>query len=350
MKVGVITGYYSENSGTLLQAYSIGRVIEKMGHEVVYINTKNKYSSHSIKLMLGRFVKESLRGKMKNAKAAIVKYMNFSKSIKMYNVISLEEAKSYGIEKFVIGSDTVWNLEDKYFREAHVQYWPIIEGIETISYAAAVGNCKLSTMERYAYTKQCLNSMKYIAVRDNYSKSVIQELTDKKVEVVCDPTILIETKELEKFKRVLDVENKYILVYIFEELEPAIIDEIVKYAKQNELRIISLGKSFKWCDEQVVISVENFVSYYSQAAFVITNTFHGNVFSILFNRQFICAPCEKKKVIELLAEMGLEERRISTKDDFINAVNEQIDYVNVNNIIYGVREKSREYLENALNS
>lgn len=350
MKVGVITGYYSENSGTLLQAYSIGRVIEKMGYEVVYINTKNKYSSHSIKLMLGRFIKESLRGKLKNAKAAIIKYKNFSESIKMYNVISIEEAKEYGIEKFVIGSDTVWNLEDKYFREAHVQYWPIVEGIETISYAAAVGNSKVSTMEKYAYTKECLNNMKCIAVRDNYSKSVIQKLTDKAVEVVCDPTILIETEELEKFKRVLDIANKYILIYIFEELESSLVDEIVKYAKQNKLQIISLGKSFRWCDEQVIISVENFVSYYSQAAFVITNTFHGNVFSILFNRQFICAPCEKKKVIELLAEMGLEQRRISTKDDFVNTSNEQIEYTNVNNKIQGVREKSKSYLDKALNS
>lgn len=349
MKVGVITGYYSENSGTLLQAYSIGKVLEKMGHEVIYIDTKNKYSSHSVKLMLARIVKEILHGKVNNARAAITKYINFAKSIKMYDVISIDEAKNYGIEKFVIGSDTVWNLEDKYFREAHRQYWPIVEGIEAISYAAAVGNSKLSTMEKYPYTKECLEKMKYISVRDNYSKSVIQKLTDKEVEVVCDPTILIETKELERFKRQLSYEKKFILVYIFEELETTITDEIVQYAKKNDLRIISLGKSFKWCDEQVVISVENFVSYYSQAEFVITNTFHGNVFSILFNRQFICAPCEKKKVIELLAEMGLEDRRIAVKEDFVKSISEIIDYNNVNSKIQKMREKSKIFLNNALN-
>jgi hypothetical protein len=348
MKIGIITGYYSENSGTLLQAYSTGRIINQLGYETVYISTRNKYSTHSIKYTIGRFIKELLHGKVNNAITAIKKYHNFAPIIKQFNVIDIEDVTNYGVEKFVVGSDTVWNVEDRYFKEAHKQYWPMVDNIKVVSYAAAIGNCSLSTFEQLDYPRKCLNNMDMISVRDNYSKGVIEAVADKPVTVVCDPTILIDLKEFDVFKKKIYTPQKYILVYIFEELDMKIVNEIVTYAEKNNMQIISLGKQFKWCNRQATISVENFISYYSNAEYVITNTFHGNVFAVLYKKQFICAPCEKIKVIELLASFGLGYRRISSAEDMKIVILQQIDYEQIDLKVKELKMHSMHFLTASL--
>lgn len=349
MKVGIITGVYSENCGTLLQAYAIGKTIESKGHEVFYINTRNKYSTHSAYRMFGRFIKESVAGNFHNAKAAIVKYFKFSKSIKNYNIINLEDIDKLGIKKLVIGSDTVWNIEDLYFNAEKEHYWPIVDdSVDVNSYAAAIGNSKVESFKKEPQVMNSIKRMNNIAVRDGYSKKIISQLTDKPIITVCDPTILADKKIFNIYRKDIPVKDKYILVYIFNNLSQQMVGDITKFAKERNLKIISLGKKYSWVDKQIILSVDNFISYYQKAEYIITNTFHGNVFSLIYNKQFICAPCKNSKVIELHKEFGVTDRRIVEETDTYKIMNQTIDYSVINEKMAKIRTESDNYLTSIL--
>lgn len=333
MKIGIITVYYSENSGSLLQAISLKKKLEELGHDVVFIKTKNKYSSHSIKLLLGRVARETLKLHINNVRNAIGKYFNYRKDIKRFNVINIEDAYANNIDLLVIGSDTVWDIESQYFKESFKTFLPQNEFIPTVSYAASVGNTKRESLKKDIYAMNALKELKAISVRDEYSKEVLAPLVDNKIEIVCDPTIMIEKEVFDEFTFKPE-EKKYVLIYSFNNFEKEIVRQIKEYAKENDLSIISVGNKYDWTDKNIICSLDTFISYYKSAECVITNTFHGNVFSIIFNKQFINIDFGKKKVNKLLEHYDLTDRvYIEGKSKVSEILGIAIDYSKVNKTI-----------------
>ena len=346
MKIGIITVYYSENCGSLLQAISLEKKFKELGHDVVFIYTRNKYSSHSLKLLLGRILKESIKFKIGNVNNAIKKYFNFKKNIKRFKVITIGDIKKYGLDLIVIGSDTVWDIESKYFNESFKVFLPKLDSIPVVSYAASVGNTSVKSIKKDDYSMEALQDLKLISVRDEYSKSVLSKLTNKKIEIVPDPTIMIGKDAFNEFIYNVD-EEKYLLIYSFNDFEKNIVDEIRKYAKENNLNIISIGKKYDWVDKNVICSLNTFISYYNLASCVVTNTFHGNVFSIIFNKQFINIDFGKKKVDKLLEQYGLTNRIYKKGISKIsNIFDKKIDYEKVNKLM----EEDRKTANKIINS
>lgn len=342
MKVGIITVFYTENYGSVLQAYALSEVIKDMGHEVVFISTKNKYSKHSIKNTVLSAGKQFLQCNIEATIMCIKKYFAFSKTLKNFKYIDYDDCIKEGIDIIVEGSDTVWDLNSKYFLESKAIFWPQdLYGIPMISYAASVANTTKEQFCKEKFPFVTWNKMKRISVRDDYSKDVIVELTNKDVEKTCDPTFLCERQKYDKFKQEIKHKN-YILVYIFEDLEEKQISQIKMYAKENKKKLICVSQKIKWCDECVLPSLENFISYFSQADFVITNTFHGTVFSIIFERNFLCFGYYKKKIVSLLKQLNLENRMINLNStiEFDKRINYQEVYIKIENM----RKKSKEFL------
>ena len=348
MKVGVITVYYSENSGSLLQALSLEKKMNELGHEVVFISTRNKYSSHSIKLLLGRIVKETLKLNFSNVKNAIGKYFNYKKDIKRFKTININEIQKNNLDLIIIGSDTVWDIESQYFKESFDIFLPKIDSVPVVSYAASVGNTHYESIKEDDYAMEALKNIKKITVRDDYSKSVLSKLLDKEVDIVIDPTIMIGKDAFNEF--IYDIkEDKYLLIYSFNDFEKNTVDEIKKFAKEKELKIISIGKKYDWTDKNIVGSLKSFITYYNSADYVITNTFHGNVFSILFNRQFVNIDFGKKKVDKLLEQYGLSNRTYINGSSHISEIyNNKIDYTKVNKLLEKDRTKANKVINDFL--
>ena len=290
-----------------------------------------------------RVVYESLHGRFSNAAAAIKRYKLFENTIKDYPVIDIEDVEKEGIDLIIEGSDTVWDVESEYFMASPKEYWPIVDGVDICTYAASLNNSTADEIKKIERAIKCLDGIKNITVRDEYTKSVISQLTSKEINVVCDPTILVKLEAFDKFKKEIE-EKPYILVYIFNDVTEDVYKPIREYADKNGLQIISVGKNYSWIDKQVTLSVENFVTYFANASFVLTNTFHGNVFSIINNKNFICAPCKNKKVHELHKLFGVTERRVVEDSDINKLLTEKIDYEVVNNIIEDIRSNSKELL------
>ena len=340
--IGIITVFYSENYGSVLQAYALKKYLDIQGKDVAFINTKNKYSSHSLKRTIMSMGYKMLHLDFKNAWIIFEKYCNFNKTLVKYPYVQFGDNR---IDTIVVGSDTVWDVDSKYFLQSQELFWPITsDKVKIISYAASVANSTAEKLKSLQYPIECLRKMEAISVRDSYSYDVITSSVDKKIEVVCDPTLLLHMNDFSDLF-VPVTESKYVAVYLFEELEPQCIKVLKKWARERGLKLVSICKQLKWCDCVVSPSVENFVSYIKNANYVITNTFHGTIFSIIFHKQFVCLGFNKKKISEFLRIVGLDNRMFEDKKLVESNMAIDIDYIMVEEKLDKIRKKSYQYLE-----
>lgn len=340
--IGIITVFYSENYGSVLQSFALRKYINNQGLEAVYINTRNKYSSHSMKRMLMSSSFRLIHGDIKNTVLLIKKYKNFCQTLDMFTSVEINDDN---LDLLIVGSDTVWDVDSKYFMESQDIFWPISSStrVMAISYGASVANSTPEHLRKLSYPLKCLEQLNAISVRDQYSYEVVTSVTEKPVSIVCDPTLLLKMDDYQDLF-VTTPKESYIAVYLFEELDPKCIKIIKDWAQKKHLRIISICKHLQWCDEVVDPSVENFVSYIKDADYVITNTFHGTIFSIIFNKQFTCFGAKKKKISEFLRMIHLTDRIIDDKNIVSGNLDSSIDYQVVENELDAIREDSYRYL------
>ncbi|SET02281.1 Polysaccharide pyruvyl transferase [[Clostridium] aminophilum] len=342
--IGIITVFYSENFGSVLQAYALHHFLNENGYDNVFISTRNKYSSHSFKKMIFSFGNQILHGQCKNALYAIQRYRYFDKVLKCFPHVQLNPEVLNNIDLFIVGSDTVWDVDSKYFRKSSNIFWATdLPGDKIIAYAPSVANSTVQKMNSLSFPRQTLDKIFALSARDSYTFSVMRHMTNKPIEFVCDPTILLGSNGFQCFMKSIDYE-KYVAVYLFEKIGEEEKLKIQDFAKRNDLILISIGKVLPWCDISVDPSIENFISYIANSKYVITNTFHGIIFSILYEKSFLFLGYNKKKVTELLGELDLDHRVPTKAEDITSIMNDRIDYTNVNRKISEIRQRSKKYL------
>ena len=184
--------------------------------------------------------------------------------------------------------------------------------------------------------------------RDNRTKEIVKEITGVSPDIVCDPTFLVDRSVFSR-KDTVPVKKaaeEYVLIYSYgigEELEKKIKD----FAEENRLKIVSACFYYKWADYNIMCGPMDFCSIIKGADCVITTTFHGTIFSVLNQKQFISIPASIK-TNDLLEQIGLAERIVGEKAgvDVIQGLLKQdiIDYIEVNKRISDMRSKSLQLL------
>lgn len=346
--IGIITVFYSENFGSVLQAYALRKKLNNMGHEAVFISTRNKYSSHSVAKTCLSFCNKLLHLDFHNAVLSVERFFNFRKTLCEYKYIDAETINCEDFPLIIIGSDTVWDVESRYFNDSASLFWLMpIDNIRIISYAASVANSSPDKLRELGYPVTCLNNLSAISVRDSYSYEVVSKLCNKHINLSCDPTLLLDMDDYEQlFKPIY--EKKYVAVYLFENISTDCVKQIKAYCKCHDYQLISIGKYLPWCDKTASPSIESFVSYIKNAEFVFTNTFHGTVFSIIFHKQFVSFGHEKKKISELLKELDLFTC-LKNNQMFKYETIQEIDYSIVVEKVQHLRASSIKYIEENIN-
>lgn len=348
--IGIITVFYSENCGSVLQAYALSAYLNQLGFRTQFILTKSKYSSHSLKYLFLRMGKQMLKGNIRGAKGAWNRYIFFHHLIrKNFPYIRWESPDAENLETFILGSDTVWDVERGNFLDLPDVFWPRKAGKKVIAYGTSVANSTVEQIRNLKYPEESLQMLKAISVRDQHTMNVISSLTDRPVKMVCDPTLLVNRDTFDCFMRPFD-RNNCIVLYLFEVPDTLTIQQICLFARKKKCRLVSIGKQFKWCDEVVEATVDNFITYFSNAEFIISNTFHGAVFSIIYEKRFVSLAASKKKVVNFLEELNLADHlHEEEKNDISDILNQKVDYFKVNRIIMELRKESQEYLKVNLN-
>ncbi len=351
MKIGILSMQRVNNYGSFFQALSLKLTLEEMGHSVEFVDIKPG------KVYQGTEFND--RGEIDWNNQEFVNFRkNRNEIISDYarKYLKLPEENNYNndYDFAIIGSDEVFNcigngnigFTTQLFGEKVSNY--------TITYAACCGHTNYEQIEKHNLQKQIcnsLNELENISVRDKNTLEFVEKVSNRKAIENVDPVFIYNfdkyIKSKEKFNK-----KGYIIIYSYDyrlcnEKE---VEQIKKFAKKKKLKTIGLGLYQPWCDENINVDPFELLEYFKNADYVITDTFHGAVFSIKYNKQFVGMSrlSNEYKFNDLLNRFGVNSQKLINIEELENMLQNKIDYGYVNKIIEEETEKSRRYLREEL--
>lgn len=342
MKIGILTYHRAENYGALLQAYGLKTYLETLGHDVSFVDYWPDYHKEYFDLFsIHRFMNVGLKAK------AIMLYnllfYNIRKKRKqnlqrfMYGKLGLSKASKYTshadlcneYDVVFYGSDQIWRKQGMPSHPGFDLWYIGSENItakKKIAYAASMGPTILSMSDK-EFLKQMLKNFSFIYARESSLKVLVNELGYHCNQVI-DPVFLLDKNKWGGLTSNVPLKKqKYILVYNL-----LANKDTIKFAemlgKKHGLTIVEISKSygFRKLTKRYnhTASVEEFLSLIKNSEFVVSNSFHGVAFSIIFEKQFYAVGMGNKadRVKSLLNCLKLNDRYVT---DFRYSEN-AIDY------------------------
>lgn len=369
-KIGILSMQRIKNYGSFLQAYGLKKLIEEYGHEVEFVdyhvekpiivdNSKNKN-------ILTKGIEAICEDASFIQKIQYIKHKrNFGK--KYYHLLNINDNFNYNpkLDTMVIGSDEVFNCIQS---NSNVGYSLELFGKNNnarklVSYAASFGNTTLDKLRKYNKEKEIASLLKdfdKISVRDMNSKKIVNELTYNDVCINLDPVLIFEFMNHKELIPNINVKEKYMIVYAYSGRISKQESKFIKaFALKNKLKVYAIGGAQRCADKFIDCSPFEVLAYFKNAEFVITDTFHGSIFSIINNKKFATiirkshgeSYGNEEKLKFLLEKLDLNTRIIYSLNDIEsieNKFNSLIDYSKTNAIIDNERKKARRFLKENL--
>lgn len=314
MKIGIITYYNAPNYGAFMQAYALNEYLKNKGCDVDFLE-------------VSKFKKYDGENEFRKNFESIISQCNsrlkIGNSSEVYDLI-------------IYGSDEIWNLRNH-------GYLPKLWGWgfrahKRISYAPSLGNTRWKDLLLFPYTIFGIRRLNGISARDESSYNILKRFTRKKIERVLDPTFLINYDSL-----LSDYDDKnYILIYSYG-INNNQCEAVLRYAKENKLKIISTGHFYEWADMNLTPTPFEWLNMINNAKVVFTSTFHGTVFSVIFRKNFFVFKTQSPKVLDLLSKFGLNSRMFSSYEDVLKA--NTIDYQDTETKIKDLVRISKDFLQ-----
>lgn len=375
MKIGVVTFWWtSDNYGQLLQAYGLQMVLREMGHEpfIIKYDRRNdvdhslKARIHTLKdiLLLRCSIKKIINRKneftendLRNFSMFRDRYLNFSKLYTTYEELKTDPPLA---DVYIVGSDQVWHFPSKSFYK--LKNWANVyflnfgsESIKRMSYAASFSLNDIST-DFCRFITPLLKRFSLVTVRETSGISICEKCLVKSPLLALDPTLLLTSNQWRSLALDISYPSNMLLCYLLGNRCAISFDEIYNFSLKcdwNIKYIASQGQKATY--DAVTPSIEEFLSLVSSAKFVVTNSFHGTVFSIIFNVPFLVIPlCGEfqsmnDRIFTLLEMFELEDRIYSTTEDFYNQLQMNINWESVNNILLERRKEMLDLLNSHIN-
>lgn len=344
MNCGIVTVYNSENCGSFLQAFALSKAIESMGHNAVFVRQAFSDHSASKRNYFKLIVKTALRGNIAAISRLKLRRAAFKKAVGKLKVVN----NSAGLDYCILGSDVIWDLTVPFFRNHHSFFWGTqFENAKIVSYAASLGFAREDELAANSFVEDALCGMQSISVRDTKTKQLLENYADKPISLVCDPTYLIERRDYETIASDFEM-TKFVFLYCYGNLDASHCEAIKRFAKAKGLKTVTYGNFNSWCDVSLPYDPLQFLAIYDKADYIITNTFHGTVFSTIYEKRFAVIKNEKNKIIDVLAKCGLSDKMTQEADDVSNIMNSEYNYEKVRENIKEYKERSLQYLKDAL--
>lgn len=375
-KLGLVS-VWNHNYGSLLQTYALQEFLKQNEYKSDIILYQENDFRKILRFFNLFYIKQKFQAVFKQItiylfynpihKKLILRDQKFSTFKKQHlqfskKFISISQlsntSKTYSC--FILGSDQVLhpaNLNMKFFT---LEFLP--KNKYKIAYAPSFGVSKIPYFQKER-TKKYLNSFNNFSVREKSGQKIIFDLLQKKVPIVCDPTLLLEKHTWNIFKgKTPIVKNPYILCYFLgANIQHRIFAEKIK--KITGLEIVNLP----FTDQLVTYDIDRekslfdigpieFVNLISNAEFVITDSFHGTVFSIIFEKTFFTFnrfsgkghQSTNSRIESLLDILGISDRRFHGHEKVEDVLELKINYTYVNEKLESFRNFSKQYLLKSL--
>lgn len=359
MKIGIVTYHRTLNYGACLQAIATRVVLERLGHEVYYVDYwpeyhKDAYKTFSIK----RLLKLGLRSKYYYL-VEFIRFHNFRKKrIDNFAPFFEKYITPYckpcdeSFDVIIYGSDQIWRKQG-----ALKDYNPVYFGENAfiapkhIAYSASMGI--LPTQENdLRRIKQLISNLDCIAVREQNLKNLLESLDRTDVSLTLDPTLLLNAEQWDSILPTPNtIRQKYVLVYGISSV-PIEMSEIIKFAHSRGCSVKVLLGVAKEEDGVSTFTTQDpsmFISLIKSADFVITSSFHGLVFSIIYAKEFLASYMGNSNRAETLLKILGIEGRILKNGESIPQHLPQLDYSQINNVLKKKVIESTKYIVNSIN-
>lgn len=376
MKIGILTQPLHNNYGGLLQNFALQTTLKKLGHESQTINIKNrenlklrKYAS-LLKRTILKLSGQKIRVRAwptEEEKEIISKYTQqfIKKKIATTDLITkkLDEKliDKYSFDAYIVGSDQVWR--PKYSPQMSTYFLDFLEnnyGVKKIAFAASFGvdEWEFTEPQTKEY-KRLIKLFDAVSVREDTAIELCKKHFGVDAAHMLDPTMLLARNEyislVEKEK--IEKSSGNLFTYILDSTNDknSIIEKI---SNKYNLKTFSVMQPKRFSDidrngidECVFPPVEEWIRGFMDAEFVVTDSFHGTVFSIIFNKPFISIANESRgttRFTSLLKLFQLEDKLVHSLSDFNLTGYKEINWENVNSILEREKTSSIQFLKENL--
>ena len=350
MKIALLTIWHEKNYGAELQAYATIKILQNLGHEVEMIDIR---LSDMQKLSIKGYIAQCIMWFSPCNRKFNRFWKKYIPCTRRYKSIEELKADPPKADVYIVGSDQVWNPDiTKSFADMFFLNFGD-EQTYRVSYASSFGTDTWTHPELKAYVQRQLSSFDSVSCREDSGVSLLNKEFGIDARCVGDPTLLLDNY----FELTGPVAETSTLVYY-----PLSYDEELESYAQQLARRLSL-EPINNNNQKLFLnrlpwrrtSIEQWVKNIAQAKFVITRSFHGLVFCLLYKRQFAILASRNgrgDRLVNLLKAVGLEDRFYSStaaieKD---HPWNRTIDYVVVDRLIVEKRNSSLDYLKLTLES
>lgn len=356
MKVFTVT-FLIKNYGSLLQTYALQTCLKEFGAEPVIIVQKYNGKRSRILTLLSilKPVKHySLIQRIKKH-IHVRKYSEKNKKLEEFrkqniSVIQISDKESFlhmiaDNDIFLAGSDQIWSMAQSPLSPWYTLQWTKNVKNKRYSYAASIGLSALSQDQILSYSNN-LSSFEIISLREKHAISLLTPLFPNRVRQDLDPTLLYDASfwRIIESKRLID--EPYIFVYMLRP-DKNVIKLARRVAKDLKCKILYTGllaDNYRGVTTICNAGIEDFLSYIDNAEAVIVNSFHGTVFSVLFEKPFLSVKVAStsSRVESFLSMVGLMSQYVeNVNQDYSLSVN----YTNVRQVLEKERQKSLNYLQ-----
>lgn len=358
MKIGILTFHCAANYGAVLQAYGLQSYLRSLGHDVHVIDYRPEYLLKPYRVFRMPVRNCNLVTKLKLAIRALLvapvrwrRNVLFDRFRKRYlNVASFDlDSPNNDFDAFVFGSDQIWNPRITWgFDRVYFGDFPAAMGKKKIAYAASAGStANISNKEEFL---SLLANFQKISVRETELAGYIKENMKMDVPVLCDPVLLGGRSLYAGLAELPKVKKPYLLLFQLSR-KKAVVKYAENLAKKSDMEFIELApvfESLKNCRMKQTFSLEQFIGYIVNAEYVLTSSFHGTVFSVLFRKNFNVISVDRdndKRAVSLLERLGLGDRIACIED---NPCISEVDYAGVDGRMEELLKESAEYISSAL--
>ncbi len=355
-KIAIITLYGNINYGNKLQNYAVEQIFRGYGIEAVTIDYRKKLNINNIKRIINiltnyQFSSNREERAAEGKKEALLEKFS-SKYLHVKSITRIGQLRK-SFDYFCVGSDQVWNpawLDDT---TKHLMLLDFVEKEKkmTMSVSFGVEELPMQWMEFY---KEGLSDFKQIAVREKTAEKIVKDLCDVSVDTYIDPTLMLDSKKWEEIaKRPNEYTEDYVansaILYFLGEITDSDMSRVKKIVDDNNLHIIMLNKRGE-C-ENPIPSVEEWIYYIGHAGLVITDSFHGAVFSFLFDRNLIVYK-RNDMYNNMFSRLENLMEKFDLKDRFIDYCSDENilshDYSAGYCVLDMERKKLNKYIENMI--
>lgn len=346
MRVSIVTFYNSCNCGAFLQAFALSHFIEEnCGTTPSFVDI----GARSITSDYWRQLKNAIKHfNIRKIRFINRKFQGYRKAIDNFEVITRDEANANS-DIVVFGSDEIWNVSRKEISDYPALWGDGFESPRKVSYAPSCNGAQFKLSDDFTSLVNNIKTFSHLSARDEFTAEQVADASSMPVSVVCDPTLLYDDSFYAKYEVDPKLRN-YILVYSSgTEMSQEEVTQIVQFAKGKNLKLFAVGHYLSWCDECFPSDPFEFLGFYRHASYVVTDTFHGTAFSVIYRKRFISFARGKSKINELLNECNLQERNPGFEKPIKGVLEGSIDWSRAQIQLTSLCKNSRVYIDLALN-